>query len=106
MKIPDIKSMISIAQSTAAAKKPAPAVEQRKAGIAAADSVELSAISRQAAEMAAAKAGDTGRTAEVALLKEQYEKGQYQVDSKATAEAMISEGLFDDLISTKQSPQA
>ena len=97
MKIPDIKGLVSIARSTLDLK----ATQQTgqvpdQAGKA--DKVELSSQGQTIHKLAAERTDERARAEVVAKLKSDYEEGKLATDAEATAEAMVGDGLFDDII--------
>lgn len=96
MKVPNINGIVSIARGQL---EPRGAQQIDKTGQpASSDKVELS-TEGQAVQRLAAERSDSGQRAElVAQLKADYEAGRLSSDTQATAEAMVAEGLFDDII--------
>lgn len=97
MKIPDIKGMISLAkdlhegpQRTAA---PRIAAAQRPG-----DRIELSSHGQQVQKLAAQRTDHSQRSRMVEALKQRFDNNELDTDPQATAEAMVAEGMFDDLI--------
>ena len=101
MKIPDIQGLYSIARTMLDPKK-AQLVAERAGKTQQSDQVELSNQGQVVHKLAAERTDARSRTAQVAELKAMHERGELKADTKATAEAMVAHGLFDDLIGTKQ----
>lgn len=101
MKVPDIKGLYSIARTALDTKKTQPATGDTNQ-VKQADQVELSSQGQTVHQLAAQRTDARARAAEVAELKAQYEAGELAADTQATAEAMVANGLFDDLIGTQQ----
>lgn len=100
MKIPDIKGLFSIARGVLDARKGQPAARQGEAA-GAADKVELSTESQAVQRLAAERTTEKPRAADVAALKAQHGRGELAADVRGTAEAMVADGMFDDLIEGK-----
>jgi len=100
MKIPDVKGLVSIARGVLDPKKGQPAEKAAGAG-AQADRVELSSESQAVARITAERMDQKARSAQVAELKAALERGELKPDHKAVAEALVEEGLFDDLLTGK-----
>ena len=96
MKIPDINGIVSIAR-LGADPKVAPA-KDKAAQPGAADRVELSDQSQTIQRLAAERTDEQSRADQVAALKAAYDAGQLKADAQQTAQAMVAEGLFDDII--------
>jgi flagellar biosynthesis anti-sigma factor FlgM len=96
MKVPDIKGLVSIARGVLDPRKAQPAV--RTDAQAGADKVELSSQGQAVQKLAAERTDSKVRSAFVAELKAQFDRGELKTDSRKTAEAMVTDGLFDDLI--------
>lgn len=96
MKIPDIHGLFSIARGALDPRKGQPI--ERKDTAAAADKVELSTQGQAVQKLASERTDAKARAAFVAELQAELKRGELQTDSQKTAEAMVAEGLFDDLI--------
>ena len=96
MRIPDIKGLFSIARGALDPRKGQHAAAQ-PGQTPGADKVELSSQGQVVRKLAAERTDDRARASLVAGLKAEYEKGELGTDSQATAEAMVAEGMFDDL---------
>jgi anti-sigma28 factor (negative regulator of flagellin synthesis) len=97
MKVPNISSIVSIARGQLDARPgqpggPADAVQSS-------DKVELSSESQAVQRLASELSTAVQRQVLVAQLKSEYESGTLQADAKGTADAMVVEGIFDDIIS-------
>lgn len=97
MKIPDIKGLFSIARGVLDPKTGRSAVQPAGEGNKA-DKVELSSQGQTVQRLAAERTDDRNRSEMVAVLKAQYENGELTTDSEAVAEAMVGDGMFDDII--------
>lgn len=100
MKIPDIKGLVSIARTMLDPQKAQQAV-QRAQETAKTDKVELSSQGQAVHRLAAERTDERARAEVVAKLKADYERGELAIDAAATAEAMVGDGLFDDIIEGK-----
>lgn len=99
MKVPDIKGLVSIARGVLDPRKAQPAA--RSEAQAGADKVELSSQGQVVQKLAAERTDSKERSAFVAELKAQFDRGELKTDSHKTAEAMVTEGLFDDLVNKR-----
>ncbi|MCB1218227.1 MAG: flagellar biosynthesis anti-sigma factor FlgM [bacterium] len=98
MRIPDIKGMISLAKDLH--ESPQRVTAQRRAETPrSSDRIELSSHAQQVQKLTAERSDMSQRARMVAGLKQQFENGELELDGQATAQAMLAEGLFDDLIS-------
>ncbi|MCB1220532.1 MAG: flagellar biosynthesis anti-sigma factor FlgM [Planctomycetales bacterium] len=97
MRIPDIKGMISLAKDLHESPTRVPA-QRSAAPQRPGDSIELSSQGQQVQKLTAQRSDQSQRASMVAALKSQFERGEMKLDQQATAEAMVSEGIFDDLI--------
>jgi len=97
MKIPDIKGLFSIARGVLDPKSGRHAVQPAGEGNKA-DKVELSSQGQTVQRMTADKTDGRSRSETVAALKGDYERGELKTDSEAVAQAMVGDGLFDDII--------
>lgn len=98
MRIPDIKGLVSIARGVLDTRKGQP-IAQQPGLSAGTDKVELSSQGQVVSRLAAEKTDDRARASFIAELKAAYAKGELATDSQATAEAMVADGMFDDLYS-------
>ena len=97
MKIPDINGIVSIGRTPLDPK--AQQVRDKAVAPDAADRVELSTQSQDVQRLAAQRtSSEQARADEVAALKAAYDAGQLKADTQQTAQAMVAEGLFDDII--------
>jgi flagellar biosynthesis anti-sigma factor FlgM len=99
MKVPNINGVVSIAR-TAMDPKTQTAKDKAGSGVST-DQVELSSQSQTVQRLAAERSSEQARTDEVAALKAAYEAGELKADPQQTAQAMVAEGLFDDIIGGK-----
>jgi anti-sigma28 factor (negative regulator of flagellin synthesis) len=99
MKIPDIKGLFSIARGALDPRRQQ-ALQQKQAAEKA-DKVELSSQGQVVQRLAAERTDNRARAAVVAGLRTQFERGELVADSRKTAEAMVDDGLFDDLMQGK-----
>lgn len=99
MKVPNINGIVSIARGQVETRGPQQAGKALPAS--AGDKVELSSQGQTVQRLAAERSVALEREALVAQLKADYAAGTLSADSQATAEAMVAEGLFDDIISGK-----
>jgi anti-sigma28 factor (negative regulator of flagellin synthesis) len=97
MKIPDIHGLFSIARGALDPRKGQPV--ERKDAAAAADKVELSSQGQAVQRLASERTDTKARAAFVAELQAEMQRGELKTDSRKTAEAMVADGMFDDLIS-------
>jgi anti-sigma28 factor (negative regulator of flagellin synthesis) len=97
MKIPDIKGMISLARDLH--ESPQRVASQRPAATRpASDRVELSSQGQQVQQLTAQRTDQLQRSRLVEELKLKFQNGELDTDPQLTANAMLAEGLFDDLI--------
>ena len=102
MRIPDVKGLISLANTRLeTTRRPQPVAADRRAGTA--DKVELSSQSQLTGKLVeqgreSAKAHEQARLAAMEQLKQELSSGGIKVDSQAIARRMLQEGIFDDLI--------
>lgn len=97
MKIPDIKGMISLARDLH--ESPQRVSSQRPAAVRpASDRVELSSQGQQVQQLTAQRTDQLQRSRLVEELKLKFQNGELDTDPQLTADAMLAEGLFDDLI--------
>lgn len=99
MKIPNINGIVSIARGQLEQRNPQQA--ERSSTAQSADKVELSSASQTVQRLASELNTPVQRQALVEQLKADYAAGRLSIDSQATAEAMVAEGLFDDIITGK-----
>jgi len=97
MKIPDISGIVSIGRGALDPKK-GQALEGKGGAAQTPDKVELSGESHILQKIAAERPDEKARAELVAELKAAFARGELDGDSLATAESMVEEGLFDDLI--------
>ncbi len=100
MKIPDIKGLVSIARGMLDPKETRQ-TPPRGAKTDQADKVELSSQGQTVHRLAAERSDERARSELVKQLKADYERGELETDAAATAEAMVGDGLFDDIIEGK-----
>ena len=100
MKIPDIKGLVSIARTMLDPQKAQQAME-RAQETAKTDKVELSSQGQAVHKLAAERTDERVRAEVVAKLQADYARGELETDAAATAEAMVGDGLFDDIIEGK-----
>ena len=96
MKIPDVKGLFSIARGALDPRK-GPGVE-RKELLPGADKVELSSQGQAVQKLTAERTDAKARAAFVAELQAALSRGELKTDSRKTAEGMVADGMFDDLI--------
>jgi anti-sigma28 factor (negative regulator of flagellin synthesis) len=102
MRIPDVKGLISLANTRLeTTKRPQPAAVERRDGTA--DKVELSSQSQLTGKLVeqgrdSAKAHEQARIAAMEQLKQELSSGGIKVDSESIAHRMLEEGIFNDLI--------
>ena len=97
MKIPDIKGMISLARDLHESPQRVP-TPQRAQAARISDRVELSSRGQQVQQMAAQRSDQLQRSRLVDELKLKFLQGELDTDPQQTADAMLAEGIFDDLI--------
>jgi flagellar biosynthesis anti-sigma factor FlgM len=96
MQIPNINGVVSIGRTAMDPKTQQAKDKAAPAG--AADQVELSDQSQTVLRLATERSSEQARADEVAALKAAYAAGELQADPQQTAQAMVAEGLFDDII--------
>ena len=97
MKIPDITGIVSIGRGALDPKKGQPLEGKPSVGQTP-DKVELSGEGHILQKIAAERPDDKARSEMVAELKAAFARGELSQDSLATAQSMVEEGMFDDLI--------
>jgi len=97
MKIPDIKGLVSIARGMLDPKETRQTPPQGEKADKA-DKVELSSQGQTVHRLAAERTDERARAEMVAKLRADHERGELETDAQVTAEAMVGDGLFDDII--------